>query len=84
MELSKLRELIATLRELGVAKYSYSGAQDSIELELGEQDVAAAVVAAPAVVPLPAPSRPERSPELTAALRRLDPRYSDPALIEIR
>lgn len=83
MELSKLRELIATLRELGVAKYSYSGTHDSIELELAEQ-AEVAQVAAPVAVPMPAPSRPERSPELTAALRRLDPRYSDPALIEIR
>jgi hypothetical protein len=76
VELSKLKQLVETLRALGVTKYKHEGT----EIELGE----------PVYVPPPVDLNKDgftgstRSPALQAALDRLDATYSDPALFDIR
>lgn len=77
MELSKLRELVSTLRALGVTKYKHEGT----EIELGIEPAATAPIDLNREGFTPTP---ERSPALTNILARLDPQYSDPALFEIK
>lgn len=76
MELAELRALVGALRELGVTKYRAG----DVELVLGEP------TAKPAPVDLGQAAlgiKPGRSPELQAALARLDPMYADPSLFDI-
>jgi hypothetical protein len=79
----ELKQLVAMLRELGVTRYEGpNGEGERVVLELG---------AAPAQRPGPElgvgaadlAARPSRSPELQAALARLDAQYSDPSLFAI-
>jgi hypothetical protein len=77
--LDELKALVEFLRAAGVTKYEGLLAGAPVKLELG-----APLPQAPKADPLQA-ARPldRRSSELQAALDRLDPRYSDPALFAI-
>lgn len=78
--MDELRELISMLRESGVTRYEGTFQGGLVILELGKApdkvpplDLAAEVRGV----------RTGRSPELKAALARLDPHYADPTLFEI-
>lgn len=73
MDTTELRNLLTVLRQFGVTEYSRAG----ITLKLGP----APVREAPAVESQPS-QMPRMSEDLAAAMRRLDPQYSDESLFE--
>lgn len=73
MTLTELEQLVRLLRSLGVTKY----AADNVHIELG-------LLPAAADQELPRPEMPRMNEDLAAAMKRLDPLYSDPSLFEIK